>query len=287
MKKQSLLTLAFALSLGLPTSTFAQKAMTKKEIAEKEKQFKALQHPWKGKRVAYFGDSITDPRVKASKVKYWEFLQDWLGITPYVYAISGRQWNDIPRQADALQKEHGDDFDAILIFIGTNDYNAGIALGEWYTETVDSVKAAVHKPSEIVARRHRHFAMDKNTFRGRINIALSKLKQMYPTKQIVLMTPIHRAYFGSSDKNIQPDEMYENVRGLYFDEYVKAVKEAGNVWAVPVIDLNSFSGLFPIYDAGAKMFNKMDTDRLHPNDLGHQRMAKTIMYQLSALPCDF
>ena len=91
----------------------------------------------------------------------------------------------------------------------------------------------------------------------------------------------------SYQANRQPDEMYENTRGLFFDEYVKAIKEAGNVWAVPVIDLNSLSGLFPLYDAGAQMFNKPDTDRLHPNDAGHSRMAKTIMQQLSALPCVF
>lgn len=116
---------------------------------------------------------------------------------------------------------------------------------------------------------------------------MSKLKQMYPTKQIVVMTPVHRALFASGDKNIQPDEMYENARGIFFDEYVKAIKETGNVWAVPVIDLNSLSGLFPLYDAGAQMFNKPDTNRLHPNDAGHSRMAKTIMQQLSALPCVF
>ena len=53
-------------------------------------------HPWQGKRVAYLGDSVTDPRNKAAKTKYWAFLRDWLGITPYVYAVSGREWNDIP-----------------------------------------------------------------------------------------------------------------------------------------------------------------------------------------------
>ena len=58
---------------------------------------KINEHPWKKKRVAYFGDSITDPRLKASKTKYWGFLEEWLGITPYVYGVSGRQWNDIPR----------------------------------------------------------------------------------------------------------------------------------------------------------------------------------------------
>ena len=220
---------------------------------ETENQHPTATHlpaPRQGKRVAYFGDSITDPNIKASKVKYWGFLQQWLGITPYVYGVSGRQWNDILRQADKLKAEHGDDFDAILIFMGTNDFNNGVPVGEWYTETFDSVKVARHKPGEMVQRRHRHFAMDKNTLKGRINIAMSKLKQMYPTKQIVVMTPVHRAYFCSGEKNIQPDEMYENARGVFFDEYVKAVKEVGNVWAVPVIDLNALSGLFPSLRCG-------------------------------------
>lgn len=48
----------------------------------------AITHPWSGKRVAYFGDSITDPRTKGSKKKYWGFLQDWLQITPLVYGVS-------------------------------------------------------------------------------------------------------------------------------------------------------------------------------------------------------
>ena len=61
-------------------------------------------------------------------------------------------------------------------------------------------------------------------------------------------TPVHRAIFDPNDKNVQPDESYENVSGIFFDEYLKAIKEAGNVWAVPVIDLNATSGLFPLYD---------------------------------------
>ena len=39
-------------------------------------------HPWEGKTVAYFGDSITDPRNKAADSKYWNYLKQWLGITP-------------------------------------------------------------------------------------------------------------------------------------------------------------------------------------------------------------
>ena len=48
-------------------------------------------------------------------------LQEMLGITPYIYGVSGREWNDIPRQAKALLTDHGRDFDAIVILMGTND----------------------------------------------------------------------------------------------------------------------------------------------------------------------
>lgn len=246
-----------------------------------------LTHPWQGKRVAYFGDSITDPRNKASKNKYWSYLQEWLGITPYVYGVSGRQWNDIPRQAEKLKAEHGDDFDAILIFIGTNDYNAGVPLGQWYTEKPEQVMAGIHEPKHMVDRIHRYPAMDKATYRGRINIALDTLKRMFPTKQIVLLTPIHRAGFYANDKNWQPTEDYTNKCGEYISEYITATKEAANVWAVPVIDLNATCGLYPLMDEHAQYFNRTDTDRLHPNDRGHERIARTLMYQLLALPCTF
>lgn len=246
-----------------------------------------LTHPWQGKRVAYFGDSITDPRNNASKKKYWGWLQDWLGITPYVYAVSGRQWNDIPRQADLLHEQHADSVDAILILMGTNDYNKGVPLGEWYVEKDTTVYAAIGKPKTLQARKQRVMNMDAETVRGRINIALSKLKKMYPTKQIVLLTPLHRGGFYPNDKNWQPTEDYTNLCGLYVSDYVEAVKEAGNVWAVPVIDLNAASGLYPMEDSHTQYFNKADTDRLHPNLQGHERLARTLMWQLLALPCDF
>lgn len=195
--------------------------------------------------------------------------------------------NDIPRQTDALQKEHGDEVDAILVFCGTNDFNNSIPIGEWYNVTEDEVETAVGRPKEVVLRRHRQFSMNPNTLRGRINIAIDKLKRTYPTKQIVLLTPIHRAYFYYSASNIQPDEMYPNGAGLYISDYVESIKEASNVWSVPVIDLNGLSGLFPLLDEGAQLFNKKDVDRLHPNEVGHARMAQTLLYQLATLPCVF
>ena len=244
-------------------------------------------HPWQGKKVAYFGDSITDPRNKTSDKKWWDWLKEWLGIEPYVYAVSGRQWNDIPNQAEQLNRQHGEDFDAIIVFIGTNDFNAGVPVGEWYVETEDSVLAAVHRPKAMTLRRHREPSMNKDTYRGRINIAMNKLKRMYPQKQIVLFTPIHRAFANFGDKNIQPTEAYQNECGEWFETYVQSVKEAGNIWAVPVIDLNSTCGLYPLAEEHLRYFANPQTDQLHPNDEGQVRMARTIMYQLLSLPCNF
>lgn len=243
-----------------------------------------MQHPWQGKRVAYFGDSITDPKNSGSKKKYWGFLQDWLQIEPYVYGISGRQWNNIPAQADKLKAEHGDHVDAILIFIGTNDYNAGVPIGEWFTERPEQVMAGIHEPKHLVDRRHRYPVMCDSTYRGRINKALDYVKRMYPTKQIVLMTPIHRAEFYANESNWQPREDYTNKCGEYIDAYIQSVKEAGNLWSVPVIDLNALCGLYPLMDEFAQYFKSAENDRLHPNDSGHERMAKTIMQQLWGLP---
>ena len=241
-------------------------------------------HPWKGKRVAYFGDSITDPNNDGSKKKYWGFLKDWLGITPYVYGVSGRQWNDIPRQAQKLKEEHGDSVDAILVFIGTNDYNAGVPIGEWFTERPEKVMAGIHEPKHLVDRRHRYPLMSDSTYRGRINKALDCVKRMYPRKQIVLLTPIHRAEFYANDNNWQPREDYTNQCGEYIDAYVQSVKEAGNLWAVPVIDMNALCGLYPLMDEMAPYFKNAENDRLHPNDEGHVRMAQTLMQQLQMLP---
>ena len=65
---------------------------------------------------------------------------------------------------------------------------------------------------------------------------------------------------------------------------MQSVKEAGNLWAVPVIDMNALCGLYPLMDEMAQFFKSAENDRLHPNDEGHRRMALTIMQQLSALP---
>ena len=264
------------------------------------KQKTEIKSQWQGARVAYLGDSITDKRQveKGMNDTYWVYLETLLGTKSFVYGISGHEWKHIPGQTDKLIADHGENVDAIMIFVGTNDYNSSIPLGEWYSERVVEVEVTGPKGTKsgvMAERKKRTILMDNSTVRGRINIAMAKLKEAYPTKQIILLTPIHRGDAFLSDRNIQPDELHANGVGEYIDAYVDVVKEAGSVWAVPVIDLNSISGLYPLAKSSepywrrpslekSQKSGKKRIDRLHPNSAGHLRMAQCLAYQLLGYP---
>lgn len=238
---------------------------------------------WEGKRVAFLGDSMTDPNNTSTEAWYWQYLHELLGIEYCVYARSGYQWNGILKKARQMAEEQGDSIDAVIIWAGTNDYNHSVPIGEFYTETSDSVNV----DGRMEVRRHRTFVMDERTFCGRINQVMSFLKSRYPTQQIIVVTPIHRAFATFKATNVQPDENYANGQGLYLETYVETLKRAGTLWSVPVIDLHAVGGLFPLQDEYVRYFHHAGTDRLHPNALGHYRIARTLQYQLLALPGRF
>ena len=243
-------------------------------------------HPWYGARVGIIGDSISDPKVANGPEKYYWYMAREIGIIPCVVAQNGQQWNEVLPQANRLKSEYGDNVDAILILMGTNDFNAGVPIGEWFTEEYVQVEAANGEPKSMQTRRHRTLNLDQSTFKGRINMAIDSLKNMYPHQQIILMTPLHRGYAKFGETNIQPDENYTNSCGEYVDAYVNAVKEAGSVWAVPVIDLNAISGIFPLNRSQKEYFPR-DRDRLHPTDEGHERIAHALIAWLRCLAPGF
>lgn len=253
---------------------------------EKEPADIYVNHPWYGKRIAYIGDSVTDPNQGGGQVThYWQFLADWLHSTPLVYAVSGYEWSHAVGLTDKLHQEVGEDVDAIIVFLGTNDYNNDLPLGCWFTEKPEQVQRGKGGKEFQDVRMHRSLSMDQSTVRGRINVAMKHLKELYPTKQIILLTPLHRGYAFFGNGNRQPSEDYRNEQGLYIDHYVDAIAEAAHVWAVPVIDIYSLSGLLPTMPIQRQYFCDEKDDQLHPNTQGHQRLAKTLLTQLSSLPC--
>jgi lysophospholipase L1-like esterase len=270
----------YILLLTASFNGFAQQAVPKVKVTDQEK---TPTSQWQGKRLAFLGDSMTDKRRVGTTCVYWEYLNELLGIEPFVYGISGNQWNDIYKQSVKLHDEKGTNIDAILIFAGTNDYMHDTPLGEFFNETTKQTNFN----GKEVTRKYRTPNLNDSTFCGRINKAMSYLKNNFPQQQIIIMTPIHRGFAKFNEKNVQPDENYANGQGLYIDSYIAVLKQAASYWAVPLIDLYSTSGLFPMADTQSQYFHKKETDRLHPNALGDYRLAKTIQYQLLGLPSGF
>lgn len=236
---------------------------------------------WKGKRVVFFGDSITDTSRIGTTKNYWKYLEEYMGIIPLVYGKNGNQSCDILTQMEKMKSTEKKEIDAIIIFIGTNDYNAGVPIGQWFEEKEDSV--TISGPATAI-RKHRFHCMDCNTFKGRLNIAVSTIKDEYPDKQLILLTPVHRGHAKFGENNIQPDEAFVNGIGLYINDYVNAIKETADIWAVPVIDLFAISGLYPSGESYSGCIANPHRDRLHPNAEGHRRIALALAYQLLGYP---
>lgn len=215
----------------------------------------AGENDWQGKQIAYLGDSITDAIHVGCTSNYWNFLARDLGIEPLVYGINGHQWKHVRGQATKLFAEHPEDVDAIMVFAGTNDYNANVPLGAW-TDGEES-------------------------FRGRIASVMNDLTAHYPGRDIWILTPLHRGYATFGATNVQPDERHANAAGLWLDDYIAVLREAVLKWpAARLIDLNAESGLYPLLESHLRFFNNPNTDRLHPNTVGQERLAKVIARRL-------
>ena len=235
---------------------------------------------WEGARVAVFGDSITDPAQTNSQRVYWQYLADWLKWKPAVFGISGHSWSDMLGQIDRAEKAMGDEVDAVTIFLGTNDYAGGVPLGRWY----DIVDGSTNWWGKTIPMKHRVLNRDRTTLRGRINLALERVRNRWPKVRVILFTPIHREYFRCSETNVQPAEDWPNISGLYIDDYVACIREAADIWGCVVIDLYRDSGLLPRLDAQHREeFRSFMTDGLHPNSAGHLRLAETIYYRLRSV----
>lgn len=226
-------------------------------------------------KCCFLGDSMTEG-IGTSE-PYYKHMQVWLGQTNYVYGKDGAQSCDLMRQIEEMEGQTSGDFDAVFIMIGTNDFVGGVPLGEFFTEHMEKVAVEYDKDNQPVRyemRKKREFSFNENTFKGRMNKALYYLKENYSDKEIILITQPHRGYAYFGGENVQPDELYANKIGEYFDTYIEAVRKLADIFAVGLIDAYRDSGLFPLATKNAdRYFNLEKQDSLHPNAAGHKKIA--------------
>ena len=234
---------------------------------------------WRGKIAAFIGDSITEG--VGSEKSYHQYLAEWLGIEALNYGMNGAQTDKMEGFARRLHAEHPD-VDAVFVLGGTNDFNHGLPMGEFYTTHYGKVN---HNGAEVV-RLRRELVLDEECFCGRLNRLMGTIKRDFPQAQVVLMTPIHRGFATFGPNNVQPDDSWANAQGLFIDDYVRAVRRAAEIWSVPLIDLFRDSGLLPAMGEYSHYFHDEKTDNLHPNATGHARMARVIAAALSVIPAE-
>ena len=211
----------------------------------------------KGKKINFLGDSITEGAgTSCEAARFTCVLKDIAGLSEIRnYGIGGTR---IARQQTVTNEKHDkndycgrfqsmdDDADIIVVFGGTNDYGHGDApFGSFSDRTPDTFCGAVHY-----------------LFRGLI--------EKYPTKPIIVLTPLHR----------ENDYVPNALHGKILKDYVDVIREAAEMYSLPVLDLFASFGLCPDIPAQKAAFC---LDGLHPNDAGNRMLAERLKSFLETL----
>ncbi len=109
-------------------------------------------------------------------------------------------------------------------------------------------------------------SQDIYTFCGGLNSLITKLKTDFPDAEIVFMTPIHR---------LNEDEPHEP-EGKILADYADAIRKICTKHNVKVIDLFAINPIDPADET-------LVPDGLHPNDAGHEILAKVVAEELLKL----
>lgn len=202
------------------------------------------------KKVAFLGDSITQG-VSLTDItdRYSSQFCSLTGCTEYNYGVSGTRVtkSDSYMAGKSFIERYSSidsSCDIIVIFGGTNDYYGRVEIGE-YGSTNDY------------------------DFYGAYNNLVSAIKTSYPNKPIVLITPMKSYYNNDTDWNNNYGTM---------EDYVTAIKKIGSKYSVPVLDLFHNSNIDGSHDINNRTYYFCNDDGiyLHPNKLGHERIANML-----------
>ena len=234
---------------------------------------------WAGKKIGFLGDSITAGTYDPVSAKIERFIDKYASITmceAVNYGIGGTtlaEWLDGDVEGyEAMCHRYVDmanDLDVIVVDGGTNDHrgdystNRALPLGSFNDINVGGT-------------------LDK-TFYGGLHTLMRGLKNKYPNKPIVFMTPNHYNYTGGgrindSDTNITllnsdgiVEEFYKP-GGAPLSMYVEAIQKCASFYGLNV--LNTYEILWnPAISYDSEQYT---IDGIHPNSIGCEKMANVL-----------
>lgn len=216
--------------------------------------------PWFGKRVACLGDSITfgmrsgQASTTTKEDNPWvNQLKNYCGFTDIKnYGLSG---NRVSGGATPMCERFSgmlDNADIVIVMGGTNDLAGNVPLGEF-----DPTGATV----------------DKTNFYGALNVLYKGLKEKYQNKPIVVMTPLNAV-----NQNI-PNGVSTTLK-LTMEDYRVAIRNVAKLYGFYTIELQDSVGFNALVDEDKPKFI---TDGVHPNQEGHDIMAKVIGQYINSL----
>ena len=218
---------------------------------------------WHGKTVACMGDSITfgmksgGNNQTAKEDNPWASqLRNYCGFTNIRnYGISGSTVAQYQTKSPMHSRVGSMDANAdVIIFMGgTNDLSNGTPIG---------------------ALKENDSQLANNNFYEALQICVKGLKERFPNKPIVLMTPIN----GTND--LIPNNANPRTK-LTMDDYRNAIKEVGKFYNVHVFDLQNALPFDALNDSNNVYFAA--NDKIHPNQNGHDGMAKVIGRYINSL----
>ena len=218
----------------------------------------------KAKTIACLGDSITEG-VHADGWQWHRYIDQWCknnGIETTVvnFGIGGTSVCTSSYVTDTLKPFVNRldtiplDADVVVVFGGTNDWGNNATLG-----TIDDT--------------------GKETFYGAYKYILEWLAINRPNAKVMTMTPLKRYFRGGSTTWVNA-QTTPNSQGNLLQDYVRAVKEVSDLYAVPCVDLHNDSGLNPVLEI---VRTKFMGDGLHPTAEGNKRMYPIILDKMRPL----
>lgn len=207
---------------------------------------------WYDKKLVMYGDSIV--AGSPGTTPYSTLLKNYLELnTSTNEGVSGRPIADgtpngsgtVTTVANTINNYNN--YDLVIIAGGTNDFKLNVPLGEILNVNSNNY--------------------DRNTFTGAYQHLIENIIKTKSTIRLILMTPLQR-------NNSGYDIYYTNSANCKLSDYCQRIKELGQLYSLPVIDMYSNSGM--------NLINLFDytLDGLHPNNTGYELLTDYLAHQL-------